>query len=252
MEMPPPDLGWFTENLTDTVREIIDAWGDAGAVAARDEASPELVRDALDQLIEVLRLHEWPQEPPGQSGELKHDEVDVSELGDYGLNMLLELSKLAIDLGLEPLTERLEQLALGLARWIVTQGGELESIDLVVNAVARLANKSNQPHELDALFYVMGELVDATLPLSGDVVALDQDPDPRQLLLLNRAIVATRALSPELMEIAFSDVAEQLPDQAPAFFREGIEQVKQQGYPDNVREVIERYCLEWPLAKILH
>lgn len=249
MELPPTDLSWFAENLRDSVQELIDAWGDSESVAARDEAPPELLREALGQLIDVLRAYEWNNNPALDAPADMVEELDISELGEYGLGMLAELSQLATDLAVEDLPEKLEQLALSLALWVIRQGGELGSIELVVNGLARLANHTLEQADLEQLFHTMGEILDMVPPIT-----LDQETtsDPRELLLLNRAIVATRALSPQMMDIAFADVAEQLPESAPDFFREGMEQIRLRGYPPEVSAIIERYYLEWPSEKVLH
>jgi len=254
MELPPIDLSWFAENLTDTVQEILDAWNDAKASTSSEErAQPELLKEALRQLIEVLRIQEWNNNPSQGSGNKTPGEVDISELGDYGLNMLAELSHLSIDLGLAGEIERLEQLALSLGLWVARQNGELNSVELVVNGVARIANQSQEQIELERLFYVMGEILDAVSPVeSPQHVFENVMNNPRNILLLNRAIVATRTHLPQLMETAYADIADQLPDAAPGFFSEGMEQIRLQGYPDEVREIIERYYQEYPPVSRLH
>jgi len=254
MELPPIDLSWFAENLTDTVQEILDAWNDAKASASCEErAQPELLKEALRQLIEVLRIQEWNKNPSQGTGNRTPGEVDISELGDYGLNMLAELSHLSIDLGLAGEIERLEQLALSLGLWVARQNGELNSVELVVNGVARIANQSQEQFELERLFYVMGEILDAVSPVDSPKHVFENVMNnPRNILLLNRAIVATRTHLPQLMETAYADVADQLPDAAPGFFSEGMEQIRLQGYPDDVREIIERYYREYPPVSTLH
>ena len=251
MKLPPADLSWFAETLTESVQEIIDAWNDAGSQATDDELSPDLLQNALEQLIEVLQLVEWNHtaESPDPNGALA--QADVSELGDYGLNMLTELSQIATDLGLPEQVEHLERLALSLALWVLQQEGDLASIELVVNALARLANDTVEAFELEQLFHTMSDILSAVLPAETTDLS-EHGRQPWQLLLLNRAIVATRTLSPQLMEQAFSDVVEQLPEEAANFFREGMEQVKLRDYPQHVSEVIERYYHAWPPVKLLH
>ncbi|MCP4285580.1 MAG: hypothetical protein GY792_14165 [Gammaproteobacteria bacterium] len=255
MELPPIDLSWFAENLTDAVQEILDTWHDANAPVSSngEETPPELLKESLKQLIEVLRIQEWNNNPSQGSVDSAPGEVDISELGDYGLSMLAELSRLSIDLDLESLTKRLEQLALSLGLWVARQNGELSSIELVVNGIARIANDTKEQNELERIYNTMDEILDAVSPVDSAKYAFENVlNNPRHLLLLNRAIVATRSHSPQLMEKAFSDVADQLPDAAPGFFREGIEQIKTQGYPEEVREVMERYYREYPPAATLH
>ena len=252
MELPPSDLSWFADTLVSTLREIINAWDETGSHAPSDETSPELIREALAQLIEVLRLHEWNTVSAAKESVLTEEEIDISELADYGLTLLLELSTMATDLGLEPQVNQLDQLALSLSLWVVRQDGELSSLELVVNGLARIANHLSDPFELERLFFLMSEIVDALSPI---LLEMDTEPEqlhPWQLLMLNRAIVATRSHLTQLMETAFADVVERMPDEAPAFFQEGLAQVEIQDYPEPVREVIERYARECPISRTLH
>ncbi len=252
MELPPSDLSWFADTLVGTLREITNAWDETGSHAPSDETSPELIREALAQLIEVLRLHEWNSVSAEREIVLSEEEIDVSELADYGLTLLLELSNMATDLGLEPQVNQLDQLALSLALWVVRQEGELSSLELVVNGLARIANHFSDPFELERLFFIMSEIVDALSPMLLEMDTAPEQLHPWQLLMLNRAIVATRSHLAQLMETAFADVVERMPDEAPAFFQEGLAQVEIQDYPEPVREVIERYARECPISRTLH
>lgn len=57
MELPPINLSWFAENLSDTVQDILDAWNDTNASASTNgRAPPEILKEMLKQLIEVLRI----------------------------------------------------------------------------------------------------------------------------------------------------------------------------------------------------
>ncbi len=254
MELPPINLSWFAENLSDTVQDILDAWNDTNASASTNgRAPPEILKEMLKQLIEVLRIQEWNNNTGQGNGNNTQEVLDISEMGSYGLNMLTELYKLSIDLGLGEQMDRLERLALSLGLWVARQNGELRSVELVVNGIARIANQSHEKMDLERLFHVMGEILDATSPLEAPEFVFENTMNnPRHLLLLNRAIVATRIHSPRLMESAFSDVVQQLPDAAPGFFSEGMEQVNLMGYPVEVREIIERYYREYPPVSTLH
>ncbi|OOZ36490.1 hypothetical protein [Solemya velesiana gill symbiont] len=99
----------------------------------------------------------------------------------------------------------------------------------------------------------MSEVVDAMPPVeSNEMSDSEAYPQAEPMLLLNRAIVATRTHNPDLMESAFSDIIEQIPDMASRFFQEGMEQLELIDYPPQVREVIQRYARDWPEERILH
>ena len=252
MQLPPSDLSWFADTLVSTLREITYAWDETGSHAPTDESSPEMIREAMTQLIEVLRLHEWNTISVDRETFIQEEEINVSELADYGLALLLELSNMATDLGLESQVKRLEQLAISLSLWVVRQDGELSSLELVVNGLARIANHLSDPLELERLFFLMSEIVDAVSPM---LLEIDREPEqlqPWQLLMMNRAIVATRSHLTQLMETAFADIVDIMPEEAPAFFQEGLVQVELQNYPEPVCEVIQRYARECPITRTLH
>jgi len=250
MDLPPTNLRWFADTLSDTVQALIEAWNDSGSSGSQDELSPRVIQGALQQLVDVLQCHEWRGDPatePATDGQ----SVNVTELGEYGLNMLNELFGMARDLGMGTTCTQLEDLALCLGLWVVGQEGELTTIELLVNSVARIANRTGSNQELERLVYLMEDLLDAIPPTPAEEKPAT-GPSPRKLLLLNRAIVATRSLAPTLMERAFNDVVEQMPQEAPGFFREGMDQVRIQNYPKPVSEVIERFLLDCSRSQTLH
>ena len=75
---------------------------------------------------------------------------------------------------------------------------------------------------------------------------------PWRVLLLNRAIVATRSHRPDLMESAFKAVVDGLPGDAPEFFREAMGQMAALNYPPQVRTVVQRYADAWCVRRTLH
>ncbi|MGB5455305.1 MAG: hypothetical protein WBO18_04930, partial [Gammaproteobacteria bacterium] len=75
---------------------------------------------------------------------------------------------------------------------------------------------------------------------------------PWRIINLNYGIVATRSHDPALMDQAFSKLVENLPQDARAFFREGMQQMDIVGYPEEVREVVERYERMWGSEDTLH
>ena len=132
-------------------------------------------------------------------------------------------------------------------------GAEIAVLEPIVDALAALANRLSDPADLAKLYGLMGEIVNAVSP------AVAQDPDrnaperPWRVLLLNRAIVATRSHRPTLMEPAFDAVVEHLPEDAARFFEEGMAQMDALDYPPQVRAVMERYYLrQGPAPHTLH
>jgi hypothetical protein len=69
---------------------------------------------------------------------------------------------------------------------------------------------------------------------------------------MNQAIIATRSYRPELIEEAYQTLCRLLPNQAPDFFREGMEQMDALDYPQQIKEVVEKYYNIWSHPRTLH
>jgi hypothetical protein len=136
------------------------------------------------------------------------------------------------------------------------RGAELLHPEPVVNAAAALANSLREPNELAALYALMSEVVEGVSPLQTQEAEEDRRSRgadrPWRVLLLNRAIVATRSHRPALMNEAFQAVCEHLPEEAPSFFREGMGQMDALNYPQPVRDLMDRYYSLWCAGQRLH
>jgi len=208
--------------------------------------TPTLLGEAMSQLIDMLDhiQGEVPDDAAGRAAE-------INTLGEYGLHLLEDLARLAVRLEQPSLAADIEQLSLPYALWIARRGGEIKHLAPVVNALAQFANQANQPQLMTGLYTQCCELIEATSPTCED--SASNDPGhPWRLLLLNRAIVATRSHNPELMEPAFDAIVECLPGDAQRFFAEGMEQMSIIDYPDHVREVVRRYFLTHAVPRRLH
>ncbi|MEW8206798.1 MAG: hypothetical protein AB2746_11800, partial [Candidatus Thiodiazotropha taylori] len=71
-------------------------------------------------------------------------------------------------------------------------------------------------------------------------------------LLINQASIATRSHRPGLIERAYEIPDEYIPEEAPAFFKEGMSQMDALNYPQQVREVVEKYYNLWSSPRTLH
>ena len=192
-----------------------------------------------------------PQADPA-SGQCEAGTPDLGNLGDHGIDLLARLAALAGRLRLPQHARQVEGLALPLACWIARRGGELGHPAPVVNAAGALANSLKAPDDLATLCGLMSEVVDALSPqVTQDRDAADSTR-PWRVLLLNRAIVATRSNRPDLMEPAFAAVGEALPGDAPEFFREAMGQMEALNYPPQVRAVVQRFVDAWCERRTLH
>jgi hypothetical protein len=55
-----------------------------------------------------------------------------------------------------------------------------------------------------------------------------------------------------LIDCAFETLTHYIPDEAPNFFKEGMAQMDALNYPQQVREVVEKYYNLWSLPRTLH
>ncbi len=211
------------------------------AVSQASDAPIEVLIAALTKLLSLLRELEEQRTGREPSPGAPLGPQDIGVLGDYGTDLLSQLSGWARRLNQSALAETFERLSLPLACWIARQGGEIANLVPVVNTAAALANGLRHPPDLERLFLALSEIITAISPSVSQDLDRSNPGRPWRILLINHAIVATRTRQPRLMEIGFRVLAEHLPEDAPAFFREGMEQMHALNYPDAVRRVMQRY-----------
>jgi hypothetical protein len=245
MAIPPVDLGHLADRTRELRARVAEVWDDEG----RGGGGPEVIAAGIDHLLaRVQRL----DDPVGHDG-APPTATELGDLATFGLGLYAELAALARRLGLERDALAIEGLTVPFSVLLARRGAELSSLETVVDALAALANTLSDPGDLAQLFALMGEIVNAVSP------AIAQDPDrssrrrPWRVLLLNRAIVATRSHRPTLMATAFDAVVDHLPEDAARFFEEGMAQMDALDYPPHVRAVMERYYLrQGPAPHTLH
>ena len=177
----------------------------------------------------------------------------LTELTELTIELLGELATLASDVGLDQAHRDALLLPAEFALWAARRGANIHSLGPVVDALARLANSTREPVRLAQLFQQIGQLMDAVAPAARSRDGAGRASSPWRALLMNRAIVATRSLDPGLMAQAFDTLVEQLPEDAPGFFAEGMNQLDIIGYPPQVREVMTRYYAQFgPASDTLH
>ena len=175
----------------------------------------------------------------------------ISDMGEYGLYLLQKLSEIVEQLGLLQARQRLERHIISFGLWVCTNGGVLRELEPVVNAFAAEANRSRGGRDLERLCAAMLHSLHCVDPL---VVERQERlaAAPWRLLNLNAGIVATRTQNTELMRTAFEALIRNLPEEAPEFFSEGMEQLDLARYPEPVRELVEGYYHRFSKARTLH
>lgn len=244
MRLPPADLPFLRERIRELAGRVRDA-GETTGTAGADPDAPMQLGAALLQLFEMLARVEADETDAGINP------VEINTLSEFGLQLFDELVQLANRLEQPALATEIECLCMPYALWIARHGGEIRHLSPVVNALAHYANRQTRPDAMTALYTHCCELIEATSPSVAEAQTNDKR-HPWRLLLLNRAIVATRSQNPDLIEAAFDAIVEHLPQDAARFFAEGMEQMANIDYPDYVRDLVRRYYLEHALPRRLH
>lgn len=244
MNLPPVDLPYLRERFSELAAQVQYAW-ETSSRPGDEMDMPIMLREAMSQLVDMLN-HLGEQHQDSSAGP-----PEINTLCEYGLHLVEELSQVASGLEQPVLAAEIEQLSLPFALWFARHGGEIRQLTPIVNALAFFANQASDPQAMARLYTHCCELIEATSPACEDSAA-DKPEHPWRLLLLNRAIVATRSHNPELMEPAFDAIVECLPQDAMRFFAEGMEQMAIIDYPAQVREVVRRYFAAYASPRRLH
>ncbi|MCB1875364.1 MAG: hypothetical protein KDH88_05255 [Chromatiales bacterium] len=256
MKLPPLNLAQILEGFREHSAAVLDLTDEFSDLHDDTAQSPALVAEAMARLVDVLQRIE--RDHSDRCGDLpfreptRNDTLDVSELGEYGISLLAEMSAHATQLGLDDDARELQSLCFPMAVWIGRHGGEIRNLGQVVNAIAESAKQLHEPAELEHLSRCITEVIDAVAP------KFRQDPDnpdpgrPWRALLISHGNIATRSYSPHLMEQAFELVVHYLPGDARSFFLEGMGQMDALDYPQHVRAVMQRFADQWCDRKTLH
>lgn len=237
-----------SEELLEPVQAGIKMLLDSCLAEAPDSNSelPELVT-AFDQLIEVMARIEADSVVDQGS-----DDTDITRIGEYALQLLDRTAVVYNTLGIQGGKENLVWLTINLALWIARHGGQIEELELVVDAIAVAANNTSIPEKLELLGNMIEEIINAAPPAISQDLEKSNPGRPWRVLLMNYSIVATRSHNTGLMEKAFEVLTSSLPEDAPKFFTEGMQQMDALDYPAQVREIMEKYHQQWTVNRSLH
>jgi hypothetical protein len=240
----PPDLGAVMEAFFTLASKVSEEWHDERHNEA-NKTTPGLVVKAVEQLYDILQFHSV--KPPRDA-----DDSELDQCSDYGIQLFAELSALAAGIHLTETATEIENLCFPLALWAARKGAEITTLEPVVNAISRIANSIRSPADLELLYREISEITAAVSdPVRQDLETTNPGR-PWRILLLNRAIVATRSHQPVLIDDAYKDIVAMLPEDASGFFREGMEQMDAVGYPTHVREIVAAWYQRYSSKPTLH
>jgi len=201
-----------------------------------DEAGPETLGRSLDQFFDILDTIEHQS---GGTEQVKQG--NMVELADHGLELMHELNDWAVKLECDEAQQIFTGLPIPVALWCARQHMSLSQLDPVVNALSKLANSTQDAFLLGQISDSVDVIIDAVTPQIKQDLDKSNPGRPWRMLNLNHGIVATRTHDPKRMEAVFEQLLYRLPEDAPDFFREGMQQMDIVGYPAYVRSVMEKY-----------
>lgn len=217
--------------------------GQQRSIRPEAKESPGVLMDAMNSLLDLLYIQE------GDKASLSSKEL--SELGDYGLDMLHRLSENTQTLGFDK-HQNFEILAYPLALWLARQGAEISILYPVVSTLARMANRLTEPEQLEHLFRQTSEIIEAlSIKITHDLEQTEPG-SPLSVLLINRAIIATRSLNLDFISLSYQVIREQLPELAHSFYAEAMEQMELLNYPTEVRVLVEDFYNHAKGKALLH
>ena len=235
----PPNLAEATLRFQHAAAEIHETY-EARRPSETDQVTPAQITEAINQFFDVITRLDREE---GEVGPIYKD--DVTQLGDYGMTLLTDLGAWAGQLNLSTARHDLEIVILGAADWIMRHQGQIRTLEPMVNALANFANRMHEPSALEPLARYMGRVIQSSANLIKEDLEKNNPGRPWRVLHLNRGIVATRTHNPAIMEQVFDDLVRYLPEDAAAFFAEGMQQMEALNYPPQVRQIMGRYFDRW-------
>lgn len=232
---PQPPLSEAVTRFEQAAADILNSY-ESRAPEHSVQVTPGQIIDAIEQFLTITLRTDKTQ---GETGPIITD--DVTQLADYGLSLLMDLGDWAKLLSCQDAYIELQKVSLAAADWAIRHQGQIRALEPVVNACAEVANDLREPRELEQMALFMGKVLNVSAGFIKQDLEKNNPGRPWRVLHLNRGIVATRSHNTTLMQQVFDDLVEAVPEDAPAFFREGMEQMEALNYPPEVREVMGRY-----------
>jgi hypothetical protein len=204
------------------------------------EATPDQLIDAINQFFII---QEKLGDKPNPNISLNRD--NISLIGEQTINCLADLAYWAEQLSLPDEAALLEEIALSVTHWVIRQRGEIRSLEAIVNLLADKVNQTSDKKMLTALFHVIKDVIQHT---AEDLKSDPEKSDPNRpwrMLNFNYAIVATRTMNRDLMVLAFDSLGQNLPEDCPGFFEEGLRQSEKPVYGPEIKTIMAEYFKKW-------
>ncbi len=230
---PIPPLPEVPVQMTRIRRSLLAVAPPAGTLRPDDdlEALLGVTQEFIDMLIRLDK----------EQGATTALADEATRLGNTGLGIFTELASRSGRLGLTGIKSEIERVTVAVADWVMRHHGRISALDPIVNGLALIANEVQDPAGLAEVADFMNRLADG----ADDTLRADLDRSnrgrPWRILNLNCAIVATRSHDIARMTRVFDELIQRLPEDAAAFFQEGMRQMEVIDYPPQVRTVMQHY-----------
>ncbi len=203
---------------------------------ARHRTAPPQLLEGIDQLLSIASQLDMSRDT-AEAVALE----DVSQLGEYGFNLISELEEWLSKHGDKDDRKDIKKIVLAITDWVIRHDGQLQTLEPIIDALAFAANNTSDPAKLTELADFMGKVANACTPAIKNDLEQTNPGRPWRVLHLNQCITATRTHNTKRMEAAYDQLVKTLPQDAPAFFAEGVHEMDKLDYPPHVREVVQRY-----------
>jgi hypothetical protein len=235
------------EELTD---EVEDQW-----IFSEEENETRAISlvETVTDLFHHLAKHDQPEAKQSRRRSDQSSLPDnLSELTNQCINNLAELAQLGDIMESRCQSAEIRELIFPLALWLSDLSGQIHQMSIVVDVVAKLANKQHNTETLTTMYHQVSQIINA-IPNTQIENRTDEEAQATwRLLIINHSIIATRTHDSSIIEAAYQNLVERIPEEAPYFFSQAMEQMRLIDYPKSVCNIVEKYYLQWSDQSTLH
>jgi len=235
-------------NLSGLSNQLEQRAHDMLAMDLLKEHEKNQILSALEQLNVILSLYSEKR----QLAEDFLQNYDDLNLEFEVLDLLQSYKEICYEHQQAELFHAWNEWVLAYTLWRTRQQGRIKHLDYIVNCVAEIANRLRDEEDLSYLVGVTETIVNSVTDEISQDMTSNSPSRPWRVLLLDYGIVATRSHQPQLIETAYKFLAEHLPEDAVAFFSEGMKQMDVLNYPPQVRKVVQQFYLLYAVEKHSH